>query len=846
MIKTLIFLLVCSTLPNNMTSHSFLKESERIPIVFELNNISKSELSLTETNLYNRRDENGFTIKLFLKDRVETSDTFFERLGSECQNINYFEKLREYRDNLESYIFKNYENFMSNNQFVFDKYFYGSSIRLSRYSNVINIELTEEEMKKLPFNNFVADINSISDIEKVYVSDGCNNELLDEVYHPSLEDTLINIDAMNMVSSDQFTAKNVTLGILEVGAVPNFAEYPEYFSDRNIKISSEVTFDTKSLHADAVAIIASGSTSLASKSNLLAGGIKYLGDAVIQLEWMIKNGVNVVNTSFGSILEGTYDSVSEEIDRMVKNALVTIVGSAGNDGEYISSPKTGYNYITVGAADDFDLSSKASYSSFKEGEGLYASKPNLIAPGAIMTKPYEEKYSNTSYTPHGTSFASPLVAGSIALLMEEFPHLVLHPETVLSIITSSSSPMSSCYNENDGDNRYDGSGLHNQIGSGLLNYERARESARQSLDIMRIKKSQTGILPQYLDFTALNDQRIRASASWIYGKNSFTNYDLELYKVNVDGTMNKVAYISDFRNNVEFLDFDVKTPGTYRLVVNQKEINQDNDYIGLPYAILNDKNGSVSGVTNVDNTLKSHFKIDCSMYEKYGNKYNNEIKEELESIDGIGEFEVTRLRARFSDLGKLVLSAKSNDANFAFIEYDFNLDDSLLEDLGIYNLKYEFGLWSDDESLIRNSSIDLFGLKRGAWYLIRHFNPKEMSTNPNVLNAYIDCLDYPVGGFKFSVTTNYTNNNNNLGRVVIGDIECDIHSHNYSKYSKYDGEYHKALCGCGEYHLENHVWGSSYWIGSREYANCKKCNEQHNMNSGGPIVTPMYATSSQI
>lgn len=114
-----------------------------------------------------------------------------------------------------------------------------------------------------------------------------------------------------------------------------------------------------------------------------------------------------------------------------------------------------------------------------------------------------------------------------------------------------------------------------------------------------------------------------------------------------------------------------------------------------------------------------------------------------------------------------------------------------------------------------------------------------MSTDPNNLETYIDCLDFPVNGLRFYVKTNYTNNNNNVGRVVIGNIEGDIHHHLYTKYEQYNDNYHKVVCGCGDDHLESHTWGPSYSFGIYEYANCTKCNEQHNMTSGGPIVTPI-------
>ena len=780
---------------------------------------------------------NSYTIKLFFK---EVSTTLNQT--RQIMQPTFGDNLEEYQNHLLEY-----------RQEIGSKNYEDNLVRLTNLKNNIDLPDTDIFISKYsPMISFSVDEFSTIDSFLIDLMDSANvYHSLDEVYvceEPSLDITLdISMDqAKSYINLDSdfsiFDGNGVNVGIIDAGVlnVDKFSGTLETNNDyygRNI-----VKMDGHSVlsdHSDNVAMIAVGNNGIAKGANILSASANQASTESC-IEWMLDQGANVVNASYSYYSDtnnGAYTSLSKYIDSIVKDALFVFVGSSGNQrtenpNNEIGSPKSAYNCIAVG-----NTSASKNYitgsSSYVEDADNHVSKPNIVAPGYIQTNSYDRR------TMDGTSFSTPLVTGCIALLMEEFPYLVAYPELVTSIITSSASPMSSTYNNESGDNHYDGSGLHNQIGAGLLNYEKMREAANQYLSITRPKNSSVGIIPQYIDIVATDEQRIRASSAWLYDEDTFTDYDLELYKLDVDGTMDKVAYIDDPYNNVEFIDFDVQTTGTYRLVVNQKEQNTANDFIGLSYVLIDDEGGSTSGATNIDDTLDSHFEIDRSIYEDYGDTYNNEAITETEINDGIHIYETTRKRARYTDDGKLVLSAKSNDSNSAYMEYKFDITDPINDDWGLYNIKYQFGLWSDDESLIRNSSIDLYGLHHGSWLLIRHFDPKEMSTDPNNLKTYIDCLDFPVNGLRFYVKTNYTNNDNNVGRVVIGNIEGDIHYHLYTKYEQYNDNYHKVVCGCGDYHLESHTWGPSYSSGIYEYANCTKCDEQHNMTSGGPIVTPI-------
>ncbi len=145
----------------------------------------------------------------------------------------------------------------------------------------------------------------------------------------------------------------------------------------------------------------------------------------------------------------------------------------------------------------------------------------------------------------------------------------------------------------------------------------------------------------------------------------------------------------------------------------------------------------------------------------YNNEYNLEPLEEYIMGDDGKSILTKRLRCAYIN-NYLVMSSKSNDANQAYLEYDF--------DYQVVEFNYNLALWSDDESLIRKSSISLEYYNDG-WKVKRVFNPKEMSTNKDELINYIDTFEIGATKIRFVVRTNYVENANNRGRVVIGNVE---------------------------------------------------------------------------
>lgn len=183
----------------------------------------------------------------------------------------------------------------------------------------------------------------------------------------------------------------------------------------------------------------------APKANIL--GVKVLdnagsgstSDVISGIQWVIdtkdRYNTKVLNLSLGSPADDPYysDPIVKAVDSAIK-AGITVVVAAGNSGpsdNTILSPGNSPDVITVGAVDDnktveLNDDTVASFSSRgPTNEGIR--KPDLVAPGVdIMSLSNVNPSDYLSLS--GTSMATPLVAGSVALLYNKYPNI--DPKTV--------------------------------------------------------------------------------------------------------------------------------------------------------------------------------------------------------------------------------------------------------------------------------------------------------------------------------------------------------------------------------------------------------------------------------
>lgn len=163
-----------------------------------------------------------------------------------------------------------------------------------------------------------------------------------------------------------------------------------------------------------------------------------------------QQGVKVMNLSWG--IANLFSNYARDVVNYVVNEMdVVVVAAAGNtSGHFDFYPASFTNVLSVAACDASDqIATWASYSPFV----------GLMAPGNnVLTTRRGGGYSNGT----GSSFASPIVAGTAALVRARFPHL--NARQVMEQIRVTA------------DDVYDvgrNAGLNGMLGKGRLNMHRA-------------------------------------------------------------------------------------------------------------------------------------------------------------------------------------------------------------------------------------------------------------------------------------------------------------------------------------------------------------------------------------
>ena len=438
-----------------------------------------------------------------------------------------------------------------------------------------------------------------------YLKTSLNHDSVSKVYvekKPKIqaENANINVDKslkllpiedakkMISVSNTEYSGNGIKIGIMDEG-IPNDLTN---FSHGEIV---ETNCTNTSTHTTKVASIAGGTYGIAPASDLY---ITSYNGFVTSLEWLLSKGVDVINMSFGIGVDGKYRGYSAYLDYIIWQNYVSVVKSAGNRGEfdkYITHPGMGLNVFAVGSVDaEENISYYSSYRVDDSVSGMIM-KPTLVAPGEniIIPNTYNSKL-NADGTDlevyySGTSFAAPMVTGTIALLMEQFPRLMKYPEVIMSALITSTSFLP------------DQTALWDSAaGSGLLNYEHARQLLSDENYIDTIVTSSTNnistILSQtitipantYADYSLVNifNHGITTYSSSVIIPN-FTKYQISIYD-----SLNSVVDSVQVGTNSNTIKGRIVNSSnrlqeyTIRVTMNGDKVGSFSEYLGLTVYVV--------------------------------------------------------------------------------------------------------------------------------------------------------------------------------------------------------------------------------------------------------------------
>lgn len=174
------------------------------------------------------------------------------------------------------------------------------------------------------------------------------------------------------------------------------------------------------------------------------------------IERAVSEGAKIINISMGI----SYNSDVAAAITDAYNHNISIVCASGNDGyNYLSFPASHNQSIAVGASKSND---------YKTNSSNYGSGLDLVAPGHML---YVRVDPDTTTCIGGTSFAAPMVSGTIALMLSVNPNLT--PDEIRTILHNSATKVST-YN-------YDSYGWSSYVGYGVLNTYLAVQLARLNI-----------------------------------------------------------------------------------------------------------------------------------------------------------------------------------------------------------------------------------------------------------------------------------------------------------------------------------------------------------------------------
>lgn len=322
---------------------------------------------------------------------------------------------------------------------------------VSRWLNAVSVVATSESIEDLSNNSIVKKTRRIHKVSKRVIKRNTRDEevfLTDATYGASFDQN----EQINAVEAHTqgYTGSDIWLLMLDTGYFTDHlvfqperivAEY-DFIQGDSITANQEGDPSHQHDHGTATAAIAGGNMAglfrgtafnckfLLAKTEMVNDEIEAEEDYfVAALEWGEALGADIASSSLGYMdwytyeddMDGATATTTQGIDRAASLGMVCVT-AAGNEGNtgwyYIIAPADADSVISVGAVDfESTIASFSSHGPTADGRV----KPEVVARGVSTYLAGTDSVMAFSLG-SGTSFATPLVAGASALVLEANPN----------------------------------------------------------------------------------------------------------------------------------------------------------------------------------------------------------------------------------------------------------------------------------------------------------------------------------------------------------------------------------------------------------------------------------------
>ncbi len=421
---------------------------------------------------------------------------------------------------------------------------------------------------------------------------------------PQMNVSVQSVSATTLQNSYGILGQGINIGMLEVSVLDinssNFDGIRDKITLESPNSEADEDFDIK--HATQVATI------IVEKDTGVARGFEHLYCASIgsyydifrNTEWLISQGANVINNSWGlpSISDTyvEYDEISLWMDHIALNHAVHMIVANGNKGvDHVSPNAMAYNVISVGNTNDKNTITCTDdvlfeNSSYNNSFNNLAYKPDLCASGTNISIPGFDKAET------GTSLSAPHVTGVIAMLCSYSPTLLNKPALVKSILMTGVSTKKRFHTGNQNGNI----AAYKQYGAGIVNaynakrildtgkYIYANFSATQTSRTYSLGTISAGETVS-LSLCFLKNVSFVSSSGHENENTTITNSDLANLDIYIKRSSNQsvVASSTTTNNNVEKVIFTVPATDEYTITITKVENNTGTNrvYFGISWLI---------------------------------------------------------------------------------------------------------------------------------------------------------------------------------------------------------------------------------------------------------------------